>query len=158
MPSSSASPRATVDLPAPAGPSIAITMRHKPRTARALFRASPHSIPDRLAAVKAWNVADMEVEPHHPLVLDSSEEGRLIVIELPAGEEMQEHRVHERAWLVVARGAIEIDDADGETVGGGPGMVAEFNPNELRTVRATEHSRIVLLLSPWPGEGHPSQT
>jgi quercetin dioxygenase-like cupin family protein len=99
----------------------------------------------------------MEVEPHHPLVLDSSEEGRLIVIELPAGEELQEHRVHERAWLMVARGAIEIDDADGETLGGATGLVAEFNPNEVRTIRATEDARIMLLLSPWPGEGHPSQ-
>ncbi len=80
--------------------------------------------------MKAWSVADMDVEPHHPLVLDSSDEGRLIVIELPAGEEMQEHRVHERAWLMVARGTIEIDDAEGETLGGGPGLVAEFNPNE----------------------------
>ena len=107
--------------------------------------------------MKAWSVADMEVEPRHPLVLDSADEGRLIVIELPAGEELQEHRVHERAWLMVARGAIEIDDSDGETVGGGAGLVAEFNPNESRTVRATEDARIVLLLSPWPGEGHPSQ-
>jgi quercetin dioxygenase-like cupin family protein len=107
--------------------------------------------------MKAWNVADMEVESHHPLVLDSSEEGRLIVIELPAGEELQEHRVHERAWLLVARGAIEIDDADGETVGGATGLVAEFNPNEVRTIRATEDARILLLLSPWPGKGHPSE-
>lgn len=100
----------------------------------------------------------MDVEAHHPLILDSSEEGRLIVIELPAGEEMQEHRVHERAWLMVARGAVEIDDADGETLGGGPGLVAEFDPNESRTVRAIEDSRILLLLSPWPGKGHPSQS
>lgn len=100
----------------------------------------------------------MEVEAHHPLVLDSSEEGRLIVIELPAGEEMQKHRVHERAWLMVARGTIEIDDEDGETLGGGPGLVAEFNPNENRTVRAIDDARILLLLSPWPGEGHPSQS
>lgn len=107
--------------------------------------------------MKAWNVADMEVEPHHPLVLDSADEGRLITIELPAGEELQEHRVHERAWLVVVSGAIEIDDAEDETVGGGPGLVAEFNPNESRTVRAVESSRLILLLSPWPGEGHPSR-
>jgi len=107
--------------------------------------------------MKAWNVADMEVTPHHPLVLDSADEGRLIVIELPAGEEMQEHRVHERAWLMVAKGKIEIDDADGETLGGGPGLVAEFNPNETRAVRAIEDTRFLLLLSPWPGEGHPSR-
>ncbi len=98
----------------------------------------------------------MEVEPHHPLVLDSSDEGRLIVIELPAGEVLQEHRVHERAWIWLVRGSIEIDDADGETVGGGPGLVAEFNPNESRTVRAIEDARILLLLSPWPGKGHPN--
>jgi quercetin dioxygenase-like cupin family protein len=108
--------------------------------------------------MKAWSAADMEVEPHHPLVLDSADEGRLILIELPAGEELQEHRVHERAWIIVAKGAIEIDDADGETVGGGLGLVAEFNPNESRTVRAVEDSRILLLLSPWPGKGHPSST
>jgi quercetin dioxygenase-like cupin family protein len=106
--------------------------------------------------MKAWGVVDMKVEPHHPLVLDSSDEGRLIVIELPAGEELQEHRVHERAWIWLARGLIEIDDADGETVGGGPGLVAEFNPNESRAVRAIEDARILLLLSPWPGEGHPN--
>lgn len=100
----------------------------------------------------------MDVKPHHPLVLDSADEGRLIVIELPAGDSMQEHRVHERAWLIVARGAIEIDDAEGETVGGGPGLVAEFSPNESRTVRATEDARILLVLSPWPGEGHPSRS
>ena len=107
--------------------------------------------------MKAWNAADMDVAPHHPLVLDSADEGRLIVIELPAGEEMQKHRVHERAWLMIARGTVEIDDADGETLGGGPGLIAEFSPNEIRTVRAIESARLLLLLTPWPGEGHPSQ-
>ena len=70
---------------------------------------------------------------------------------------MQEHQVHERAWLVVASGEIEIDDADGETVGGGPGLLAEFDPNERRGIRATRTPRLVLVLSPWPGEGHPSR-
>lgn len=106
--------------------------------------------------MKAWNVAGMEVEPHRPRVLDSSREGRIVVIHLPAGESLGEHRVHERTWLVVASGAIEIDDADGETLGGGSGLLAEFEPNEARGVRATEDARILLLLSPWPGEGHPS--
>jgi quercetin dioxygenase-like cupin family protein len=106
--------------------------------------------------MKAWNVAEMEVEPHHPRVLGSESEGRVIVIHLPAGESLQEHQVHERAWLVVASGAVEIDDADGETVGGGPGLMAEFDPNERRQIRATEDARLILLLSPWPGDGHPS--
>jgi redox-sensitive bicupin YhaK (pirin superfamily) len=107
--------------------------------------------------VKAWNVAELDIEPHHPLVLESEDEGRVIALSLPAGEVLQEHRVHERAWLVVASGAIEIDDAEGETVGGGAGLVAAFNPNEGRTVRAKQDSRLLLVLSPWPGEGHPSR-
>lgn len=107
--------------------------------------------------MKAWNVSDMEVEPRHPRVLDSEQEGRVIVINLPAGETMQEHQVHERAWLLVASGAVEIDDADGECIGGKTGLLAEFNPNERREIRATEDTRLVLILSPWPGAGHPSE-
>jgi len=106
--------------------------------------------------MKAWNVTEMDIERHHPRVLGSEEEGRVIVLHLPKGETMQEHQVHERAWLVVASGAIEIDDADGETVGGGHGLLAEFEPNERRGIRATEDAQLILLLSPWPGQGHPS--
>ena len=105
--------------------------------------------------MESWEITSLEVEPHKPQVLDSEQEGRAIVIQLPAGERLQEHQVHERAWLVVISGAIEIDGS--ESVSGGPGLLAIFDPNERRTVRATEDSRLLLLLSPWPGEGHPSQ-
>ena len=64
--------------------------------------------------------------------------------------------MHERAWLLVVSGAIEIDDADGESVSGGAGLLAEFDPNERHEVRATEDARLLLVLSPWPGRGHPS--
>lgn len=106
--------------------------------------------------MKAWNVLEMDVEAHHPRVLDSEEEGRLIVIHLPEGERMQEHQVHERAWLMVTAGSIEIDEADGETLGGGVGLLAQFDPNERREIRATSDARLLLVLSPWPGDGHPS--
>jgi quercetin dioxygenase-like cupin family protein len=106
----------------------------------------------------SWDIANLEVEPHHPQVLASDEEGRVIVINLPAGERLQEHQVHERAWLAVIGGTIEIDDADGGTISGGAGLLAAFDPNERHEVRATEDARLLLLLSPWPGEGHPSQT
>lgn len=105
--------------------------------------------------MKAWNVAEMQVEPHHPRVLDSEDEGRVIVIHLPEGERLQEHQVHERAWLIVTSGSIEIDESEGETVGGGPGLLAQFDPNERREIRALSDARLLLLLSPWPGDGHP---
>ena len=103
-----------------------------------------------------WNVNEIDVAPHQPQVLDSEDEGRAIVINLPAGERLQEHQVHERAWLIVASGSIEISDSTGESISGGAGLLAIFDPNERREVTARDDSRIVLILSPWPGEGHPS--
>ena len=103
-----------------------------------------------------WDTRSIDVEPHHPQVLDSREEGRTIVIHLPAGEELQEHQVHERAWIFVVEGEVQIEAA-GESVSGGAGLLALAEPNERHEVRATSDARLVLVLAPWPGEGHPSQ-
>ncbi|HYU59627.1 MAG TPA: cupin domain-containing protein [Solirubrobacterales bacterium] len=107
--------------------------------------------------MQTWDLSQIEVKAHNPEVLASQDEGRVIVLMLPAGERLQEHQVHERGWLVVASGRIEIEDTGGETVSGGPGLLAEFDPNERREIRATEDARLLLILAPWPGEGHPSQ-
>jgi redox-sensitive bicupin YhaK (pirin superfamily) len=104
-----------------------------------------------------WDISSLDVQPHQPKVLDSEAEGRAIVIQLPAGERLQEHQVHERAWLAVISGAIEIAQGS-DSVAGGAGLLAIFDPNERREVRATEDSRLLLLLGPWPGVGHPSAT
>jgi quercetin dioxygenase-like cupin family protein len=101
-----------------------------------------------------WDIASLDVQPRQPAVLRSDDESRVIAINLPAGEELREHQVHERAWLVVAEGEIEVDQG-GETVSGGPGFLAHFEPAERHGVRARSDSRVILLLSPWPGEGHP---
>lgn len=104
----------------------------------------------------AWDIASLPVQPHQPEVLRSDDETRVITINLPAGEALNDHQVHERAWLIVATGAIEVEGA-GETVTGGAGLLVHFEPNERHEVRATSDSRLILLLSPWPGEGHPSR-
>lgn len=107
--------------------------------------------------MQTWDLKQLKVEPHHPQVLLSQDEGRAIAIHLPKGEQLQEHQTHERSWLIVADGEIQIDDTTGETIKGGPGLMAEFAPNERREVTATEDARLLLILSPWPGDGHPSQ-
>jgi redox-sensitive bicupin YhaK (pirin superfamily) len=106
--------------------------------------------------MQSWDISALDIQPHHPEVLASDEGGRVIVLHLPAGERLQEHQVHEHAWLVVVAGAIEISEPGGETVAGGAGLLAEFEPKQRREVAATEDARLLLLLSPWPGEGHPS--
>jgi redox-sensitive bicupin YhaK (pirin superfamily) len=106
--------------------------------------------------MESWNLNEIDVQPHKPQVLDSESEGRAIVIQLPAGEQLQEHQVHERAWLLVTDGEIEVKDANGDAVDGGTGLLAIFDPKERHTVTAKSDARLLLVLSPWPGEGHPS--
>ena len=107
--------------------------------------------------MQTWDISSLDVQPRQPEVLSSDAGGRVIVLHLPAGERLQEHQVHEHAWLVVISGAIEISEPGGEPIAGGPGLLGEFEPNQRREVAAIEDSRLLLLLSPWPGEGHPSQ-
>jgi quercetin dioxygenase-like cupin family protein len=104
----------------------------------------------------SWDIHSLDLEPHHPQVLRSDDETRAIAIRLPRGEELQEHQVHERAYLLVVDGQIEISD-DGTSASGGPGFLSHFEPNERRTVRALTDARMVLVLAPWPGIGHPSR-
>jgi quercetin dioxygenase-like cupin family protein len=106
--------------------------------------------------VEIWDVKAIDLEPFHPKVLQSDDEGRTIVINLPAGEQLQEHQVHERAWIVIADGAVELEDAAGQTTRCTAGTLALTEPNERHEVRALDDSRLILVLAPWPGEGHPS--
>lgn len=105
--------------------------------------------------MKTWDIHELGVEAHKPQILSSTDAARVIALQLPAGERLQEHMVHERAFLVVVDGEIEIvSDAGGRTQGG-VGLVAEFEPKEPHEVSATTDARLVLLLAPWPGDGHP---
>ena len=106
--------------------------------------------------MESWDTRSIDVKPHQPEVLRSDGEARVIAINLPAGEELQDHQVHERAYLLVADGEVEVDGGGG-TETGGPGYLAVFDPNERHEVRARSDSRIVLILAPWPGAGHPSE-
>jgi quercetin dioxygenase-like cupin family protein len=102
-----------------------------------------------------WDLDAVDVEPHKPQILLSDRgSARAIAIELPAGEALTDHEVHEHAWLTVVRGAVEVRAGD-ETRSGGAGHVFHWRPQERHEVRATEDARLLLLLAPWPGEGHP---
>jgi quercetin dioxygenase-like cupin family protein len=106
--------------------------------------------------MRSWDLATMEVDPHRPEVLDSEDEGRAILINLPASEQLQEHQVHERAWLLVVAGRVGVSVPGGEATEGGAGSMWVFDPAERHQVSAIEDSRLLLVLSPWPGDGHPS--
>jgi quercetin dioxygenase-like cupin family protein len=106
--------------------------------------------------MQTWDTRTLQIEPHHPQVLRSDDELRAIAIQLPADEQLQEHQVHERAYLIVLDGEVGIEHG-GETMEAGAGTLVHFDPNERRTVTATRDSRLLLILVPWPGVGHPSR-
>lgn len=105
--------------------------------------------------MRSWNLKAVEVEAHQPQILASAEDARTILIQLPAGEEMQEHEVHERARVVVVDGEVTVTTEAGTEVTAGAGHLFEFDPGERRTVAARADARLLIVLSPWPGDGHP---
>ena len=105
--------------------------------------------------MQSWDLRTVDVAPHIPHIVSSTEEARTIVLDLPAGERMQEHQVHERTWVVVIEGEVEITAPPEAQVAGGPGHLFELAPQERHEVTAQSDARLLLLLAPWPGDGHP---
>jgi redox-sensitive bicupin YhaK (pirin superfamily) len=98
-----------------------------------------------------WDLRTLDVEPHQPKILHSARgEARSILLKLPAGEALQEHQVHERTYVVVIDGEVDVE---GQSAG--PGFAAVFAPGERHAVRASSDARLLLVLAPWPGDGHP---
>jgi quercetin dioxygenase-like cupin family protein len=105
--------------------------------------------------LRSWDLKAIELRPHSPEILSSTSDARGVVLEIPRGESLQDHQVHERAWVTVIDGQVEITTTAGESVAGGSGLMIEFAPGERHAVHARTTARLLLLLTPWPGDGHP---
>jgi len=105
--------------------------------------------------MNSWELKALDLKVRLPEILSSSEAARAIVLDLAAGESLSDHEVHERAWLLVIDGALEVTTAAGERASGGGGLLVELAPGERHEVIASSTSRLLLLLTPWPGSGHP---
>ena len=89
-----------------------------------------------------------------PVVLHSKEGAeRAILIALRPGEALGDHGVKESALLVVVDGSVRVEAGD-ESVDGAAGSLFHFEPDERRAVTTDDGARLLLLLAPWPGEGH----
>jgi quercetin dioxygenase-like cupin family protein len=98
----------------------------------------------------SWDLTTLDVEVHKPSVLRSDRgAARAIAINLPAGDLLQDHEVHEHAYLVVIAGEVEVEHGGG-TETARAGFVAHFDPHERHEVRAKSDARLLLVLAPWP--------
>lgn len=105
--------------------------------------------------MESWDIRSLDLRPHSPEILASTDDARAITLEIPTGESLQDHQVHERAWVIVLDGEVEITTAAGEQLTGGAGLLIAFAPGERHAVLARSTARLLLLLTPWPGQGHP---
>jgi quercetin dioxygenase-like cupin family protein len=104
--------------------------------------------------MQSWDLRALELKPRLPEILSSGDSARAIALDLAAGESLDEHEVHERAWLFVVDGEVQVSAAS-KRESGGPGLLVELAPGERHEVLARTHARLLLLLTPWPGDGHP---
>ena len=105
--------------------------------------------------MQSWNLIELEapggtIDPH---VLTTDDGARAIAIRLEAGQALNDHQVRERAWVVVVEGEAEIRCGT-DVVRGGVGTLATFAPGERHAVSSDTGARVLLLLAPWPGDGH----
>jgi len=105
--------------------------------------------------MNTWTITDLDLRPHAPEILASTNDARAIALMIPAGESFDDHQVHESAWVTVIDGEVEITTTAGESVTGSAGLVVAFAPNERHAVHARSDARLLLLLTPWPGVHHP---
>ena len=105
--------------------------------------------------MRSWNLHEIETPggSRSPVVLDSDEAARAVLIGLDPGQELGEHQVKEHAFVVVVDGTVRIA-AGGESFDARPGTLFTFEPDERHTVASEEGARILLFLAPWPGAGH----
>jgi quercetin dioxygenase-like cupin family protein len=106
--------------------------------------------------MQSWDLKAIETPggSRSPVVLLSEEPGRAVLIGLEPGQELGDHQVKEHAWLFVVDGSVDVE-AGGESVDARAGTVVHFEPDERHSVSARDGgARLLLLLAPWPGEGH----
>ena len=105
--------------------------------------------------MRSWNLLEIETPDgsRSPVVLQSRAEARAVLVALEPGQELGDHQVKEAALIAVVEGSVRVE-AGGEAVDAAPGTLFSFEPNERHSVSSADGARILLVLAPWPGEGH----
>jgi len=86
-------------------------------------------------------------------VLRSDTGSRVVLIALEGGQSLGDHQVKEGALVVVVDGTVRVESG-GETIDADAGCCFSFDADERRSISSDSGARILLFLSPWPGEGH----
>src|SRR6187551_3997508 len=105
--------------------------------------------------MQRWNLLEIQTPggSRSPVVLDTDDVGRVVLIGLEPGQRLGDHEVKEHAFVLVVDGSASVE-VGGETVDAPAGALFHFEPAERHAVSTDGGARLLLFLAPWPGAGH----
>jgi quercetin dioxygenase-like cupin family protein len=105
--------------------------------------------------VQSWNLLEIETPggTRSPVVLRSDASARAVLVALDPGQQLGDHQMKERALVSVIDGRVRVESG-GKTIDGEAGSFFSFDADERRSISTDTGARILLVLAPWPGEGH----
>ena len=105
--------------------------------------------------MQQWDLLEIDAPQgtRDPVVLYQDPGARAVLIVLQPGQQLGDHQVKENAWITVLDGSVRVS-AGGETATAARGAMIRFDRNERHSLASDDGARVVMLLAPWPGEGH----
>ena len=105
--------------------------------------------------MQRWNLLTLEAPDgtRDPIVLHSDAGARAVLIVLSPGQSLGDHQVKENAWVTVLDGTVEVT-VEGQVSAAESGTMLRFDPDERHALRSVDGARVLMVLAPWPGEGH----
>ncbi len=105
--------------------------------------------------MQSWNLRELETPggSRSPIVLRSDDAARAVLVVLEPGQALGEHQVKERALVAVVDGSARVASG-GEAIDAQSGCFFSFDADERHAISTETGARLLLVLAPWPGEGH----
>ncbi|MBA3843598.1 MAG: cupin domain-containing protein [Actinobacteria bacterium] len=102
-----------------------------------------------------WNLLELDAPAgtRDAVVLHSDNGARAVLIVMHPGQSLGDHQVKENTWVTVLQGEVEISAGE-QVVRASQGTMVRFEPDERHALHSSGGARVLLLLAPWPGDGH----
>ena len=85
--------------------------------------------------MQRWDLTTIDAPDgtRDPVVLDTADGARAVLIVISPGQALGEHEVKERTWLLVVEGRAHVE-CGGDAIDAGPGTLATFQPGERHAI------------------------
>jgi quercetin dioxygenase-like cupin family protein len=105
--------------------------------------------------VQHWDLNSIDAPrgTRDPYVVHQDAGARAVLVAIEPGQALGDHQVKENAWVVIVDGTVQVA-AGSENVELGTGGLLRFEPGERHSLSSSTGARVLMVLTPWPGDGH----